>query len=1032
MQHLSGLQAHLRFPPNINILVRPDGQPVVLDYGIARLAGVAAGEERGLFSGTPAYAAPEQHLGQDLDFRSGQSANIYSLGVTLFEVLTGRRLFALPPGAGVAAIRQAVLQGEPTRLSEVVPDCSRTVEEIVLRAIRRNPADRYHSVAALGRSLLRAVGEVGPAPVPAWTPAPGRTIPGTEWHLQEKIGEGSAGEVWTGMHAGHGEWQVFKFCNTEEKARTLRREFTLYRLLTERIGRYPHFIPLREISLDEPPWYVMMDHVAGLDLLTWCTARPGGIAAIPIETRLEIVAQAAEALQVAHDAGILHRDIKPANLLIGEADRTAAHAIVPEAVHVWIADFGIGKNLQPESEGPAVRKSRNTLSDFSQNQPLGTLLYLAPEVQAGQPATAKSDLYSLGVVFWQLLVGDLSIALDPTDWHARVADPLLRTDLAGCIAGVPEKRWSGAGEMAARVRSLPARRAEEAKKGKAQAALEKAAYRRGLTRASAFAAMVVALFAGLAWLAWSARGTARRAEGRSYVGQAAALMKTDLGGGRRNKGFRWLELAAQRDPDPFEFRNAAAVVASLADLIPAAAVPLPAPPVAVRVIPPLADETNRILSSDGNLLAIARNLDGLNGAVEIMSLTNAWRVVVERKEFPWVPIAEAGLFAFSPDHRLLAIGGAATSRQVLICDTASGSVRSYIFHGSDPTACAWYPGGNILATGCEDAGIRIWDLNAAKIPVAGASGSNTDFTLPPRLDVPALDVPTFRLLGHRAGIRYLAFSADGRWLASLDAVGTLQIRTGFGQFGTTGGTRSDFDATGADRNMPIVSVSVTVSRLDEVTGLAVVGQQVIAIRRRGLNEAFTFIEPSLPVELAIGPPVVGLAWNSKGDQLGFTSLNNLYLLDTSSQEEFELVPGVNPVGVGWAGGNCLYTSGANLVVHPPSREHNPRRQSPLLFSLLSAAEKQGAQTGLSATAGGRVAAPALAAAQARQDTLIGLRTQVEAVETLIPQLGGNSAIRTGGSNRPIRGSNLNPQRPLHRAEILLSGGRAKETSAPLA
>jgi eukaryotic-like serine/threonine-protein kinase len=79
-----------------------------------------------------------------------------------------------------------------------------------------------------------------------------------------------------------------------------------------------------------PPFYVEMEYVEGEDLRSWCE-RQGGVSAIPLETRLEIVAQAAEALQAAHDAGIIHRDVKPANILIASTSlsRTLSHTLSP-------------------------------------------------------------------------------------------------------------------------------------------------------------------------------------------------------------------------------------------------------------------------------------------------------------------------------------------------------------------------------------------------------------------------------------------------------------------------------------------------------------------------------------------------------------------------------------------------------------------------------------------------------------------------------------------------------------------------------
>src|SRR6185503_16717017 len=117
--------------------------------------------------------------------------------------------------------------------------------------VRRDPADRFYSIAALGRAIdrVRAAIAAPEVSVPVWRPAPRATIPQRNWVLTEKIGEGGTGEVWVGNHKQLEERRVFKFCATEEKARTLKREVTLFRLLKERVGRNPHFIALHEVSL---------------------------------------------------------------------------------------------------------------------------------------------------------------------------------------------------------------------------------------------------------------------------------------------------------------------------------------------------------------------------------------------------------------------------------------------------------------------------------------------------------------------------------------------------------------------------------------------------------------------------------------------------------------------------------------------------------------------------------------------------------------------------------------------------------------
>ncbi|MBL9129040.1 MAG: serine/threonine protein kinase, partial [Verrucomicrobiales bacterium] len=506
-----------------NILVREDGSPVVLDFGIARLVGMGEEGEANVFSGTPEYAAPEQHLGKDQDFRSGESVDVYALGVILFELMAGRRFLPVPSGASPSEIRRAVLEGHLPRLSDTMAGCPPELDEVVRRAVRRDPADRFYSVSALGLAVARVAASMGGTaePVRRWESEAGALVPGTRWRLQEKLGEGGTGEVWAGRHEELGTRCVFKFCSTEETARTLKREFTLFRLLKERVGRNPHFVQLLEVSLDEPPWYLMMDYEEARDLESWCANRPGGLAALPLEARIEIVAQAAEALQAAHEAGILHRDIKPANLLVRGGTAGTSD------LHVLVADFGIGQLvLDLVVPNDARLGFTRTVSGLQRSKISGTMLYLAPEVLEGEAATARSDVYSLGVVLWQLLVGNLNAALDVTDWPARISDPLLREDLQRCLAGLPGKRWASAGELAASLRALPARTADAARRRAELAARERAAYRRGVVRSACITVGILGMVAVIGWYAFDRDRAARV---NAFSTQVAELANLALG-----------------------------------------------------------------------------------------------------------------------------------------------------------------------------------------------------------------------------------------------------------------------------------------------------------------------------------------------------------------------------------------------------------------------------------------------------------------------------------------------------------------------
>ena len=83
---------------------------------------------------------------------------------------------------------------------------------------------------------------------------------------------------------------------------------------------------------------------------------------------------------------------------------------------------------------------------------------MAPELFSGKPTSIRSDIYALGVVFYQLLVGDFSRPVT-TDWAKQITDPLLREDLEKCFAGDPQERFVAAGQLAEQLRSLEERRA---------------------------------------------------------------------------------------------------------------------------------------------------------------------------------------------------------------------------------------------------------------------------------------------------------------------------------------------------------------------------------------------------------------------------------------------------------------------------------------------------------------------------------------------------------------------------------------------
>ncbi len=156
--HAAGI-IHRDFKPeNIFVETLRSGREhvKVLDFGIAKLQ--ADKDTRltsaGLVCGTPDYMSPEQIRGEELDAR----ADVYSAGVVLYEALTGQRLF--PGITAVIDVLQAHLHRVPEALRTIRPDVPQDIEEICLRALRKDPAERFGSAAEL-RAALEQVGRVG-------------------------------------------------------------------------------------------------------------------------------------------------------------------------------------------------------------------------------------------------------------------------------------------------------------------------------------------------------------------------------------------------------------------------------------------------------------------------------------------------------------------------------------------------------------------------------------------------------------------------------------------------------------------------------------------------------------------------------------------------------------------------------------------------------------------------------------------------------------------------------------------------------
>jgi serine/threonine-protein kinase len=154
-----------------NVMVDSEGQVLITDFGLAGIAGMLQGAE--IRNGTPAYMAPEQLAGREVTVRS----DIYSLGLVLYEMFTGRRAFEASTLAELIRVRE---ESAPTSPSTVAPDLDPLVERIILRCLDPDPRNRPATALAVAAAMpggdpLAAALEAGETPSPELVAASGQT-----------------------------------------------------------------------------------------------------------------------------------------------------------------------------------------------------------------------------------------------------------------------------------------------------------------------------------------------------------------------------------------------------------------------------------------------------------------------------------------------------------------------------------------------------------------------------------------------------------------------------------------------------------------------------------------------------------------------------------------------------------------------------------------------------------------------------------------------------------------------------------------
>lgn len=272
----------------------------------------------------------------------------------------------------------------------------------------------------------------------------GRTV--SYYQVSEKLGEGGMGVIYKAVDIRLGRPVALKFLSDKyvkdpEALSRFQREARLASSLN-----HPHICTIHDVGDYEGRPFIVMELLEGLTLKQRISG--GSVAA---DELVVLAAQISEALEFAHAKGVLHRDIKPSNIIVTGRNQAK------------ILDFGLARPLK-KKELTELTESPTPMTDVSSI--VGTVHYMAPEVLGGIPSDVRSDLWSLGVLFYEMGMGGRpfdgltvyqvtsAILHEPPRPFTSQVPPGLQRVIQRCLAKDPDQRYQHASEVRAALETM--------------------------------------------------------------------------------------------------------------------------------------------------------------------------------------------------------------------------------------------------------------------------------------------------------------------------------------------------------------------------------------------------------------------------------------------------------------------------------------------------------------------------------------------------------------------------------------------------
>ncbi len=244
-------------------------------------------------------------------------------------------------------------------------------------------------------------------------------ILGDRYLLQQEIGGGGMGSVFRALDLQKNRQEVAikvlyvpLMVGRGDSQADLRRRFAEEIRVSSLLGQHPHIIKVLDHGQEGEQAYLVMEYLKGQDLARWIQAK----GALPIQQAIRLALQACDALEYAHTFqaklgdreihGVIHRDIKPSNLFIEQSLQGDK-----PTTRLKVLDFGVAKTLADQTLSLGTQKGGGFI---------GTARYASPEQIRGKSLDARSDIYSFGVVLYEMLTGSMPFRLETDSLHSWI------------------------------------------------------------------------------------------------------------------------------------------------------------------------------------------------------------------------------------------------------------------------------------------------------------------------------------------------------------------------------------------------------------------------------------------------------------------------------------------------------------------------------------------------------------------------------------------------------------------------------------